>query len=119
MRRPAATMFAFLILYWTALPLLACIVPHSGMTAEEHECCEHMAQMCDSAKMPQSHSCCKPEVRSGSMLVATTNHQIDLPMLAEVALPLPVPPQASAWICGSTPPHPPDESLPDTTVLRI
>ena len=111
--------FAFLALYWAAAPLLACMVPERAMTVQEHECCKHMAEMCGSAHMPQSHSCCKTEVRSGYTMVATSDQQ-PVPVLNIVALvSIPVTPQTDHKAGVVTDHHPPGEFLPEITVLRI
>jgi hypothetical protein len=119
MRRSAAMAFAFLVLYWAAVPLLACMVPDRAMTVQERECCQRMAEMCGSSKMPQSHSCCKTEVRSGHTIVATTDHQ-PVPVLSFVAVvSMPVTPQIDHHAGVVTDHHPPGEFLPEITVLRI
>src|SRR6266496_4878425 len=119
MRRLAAIAVVLLTICWTAAPLLACIIPGRVMTAQERECCKHMAQMCGSGNMPQSHSCCKTEVRSGSSMVATNNHQSGPVLQIVAALTLPRSPQCSDSFDKSTPHHPPTGYIPDTTVLRI
>ncbi len=111
--------FAFLALYWTAAPLLACMMPERAMTVQERECCKHMAEMCGSSQMPQSHSCCKTEVRSGYTMVATRDQQ-PAPVLNIVALvSVPVPPQIDYKAGVVTDHHPPGEFLPEITILRI
>lgn len=111
--------FAFLALYWAAAPLLACLVPERAMTTQERECCRHMAEMCGSSHMPQSHSCCKTEVRSGYTMLATSD-QHSAPVLNMVAL---VSSRSTPQIDHKggivTNHHPPGEFLPETTVLRI
>lgn len=111
--------FAFLALYWTAAPLLACMMPERAMTVQERECCKHMAEMCGSSQMPQSHSCCKTEVRSGYTMVATRDQQA-VPLLNTVALvSMPLAPQIDHAAGLVTDHHPPGEFLPEITVLRI
>lgn len=118
MRRGIAIAFAFMAFLWTATPLLACIMPDPAMSAAERECCKHMAQMCGAANMPQSHSCCKKEVRSITMVA--TNDQQSLPHMRVVAV---VAPSVELQFSGS--PYesknhlPPGECLPEPTVLRI
>jgi hypothetical protein len=119
MRRSAAMTFAFLALYWTAAPLLACVMAGGLMTAQERECCKHMAEMCGSTQMPQSHACCKTEVRSDYTLVATGNQQ-PAPVLNIVAIvTIPATPQIGHKAGVVKDHHPPGEFLPETTVLRI
>ena len=110
---------AFLALYWTAAPLLACVAPERAMTVQERECCKHMAEMCGSARMPQSHSCCKIEVRSGNAMVATRDQQ-PVPVLNTVALvSMPLAPPIDHTAGVVTDHHPPGQFLPEITVLRI
>ena len=45
------------------------------MTLQERECCKHMPQMCGSAEMPASHTCCKTQVRSSNPPVVTRDPQ--------------------------------------------
>lgn len=75
MRRAFATGVTFLMLVWVSAPALACLLPERAMTAAEHACCKKMPEMCGSANMPQSHSCCQtttvpdrlPAIRSSSL----------------------------------------------------
>jgi len=111
--------FAFLAIYWVAAPLLACMVPERAMTAQERECCKHMAEMCGSSQMRQSHSCCKTEVRSGYTMVAPRDQQ-PVPVLNTVAIvSMPLTPQIDHTAGVVTDHHPPGEFLPEITVLRI
>ena len=119
MRRFAAIVVALLVMCWTAAPLLACVIPDRAMTAQERECCKHMAKMCGSPNMPQSHSCCKTEVRPGTTMVVTNNHQSGPVLQIVAALHVPRSSQYSDWFHKNTTHHPPSEYLPDTTVLRI
>jgi hypothetical protein len=119
MRRFAAIAVVFLVICWTAAPLLACMIPDRAMTAPEMECCKHMAQMCGSANMPQSHSCCKTEVRPGTTMVVTHNQQVRPILQVVVALPVPILSPCSNRFHNNTSGHPPNEYLPKTTVLRV
>ena len=119
MRRSIAITFVFLTVLWTAAPLLACMMPDRPMSAQERECCKHMAQMCGSSNMPASHSCCKTEVHSGGSMVATSErHSVtQLRLLATVTDS--TAPHFHEGLIESRPHHPPGEFLPETTVLRI
>ena len=119
MRRSAAIAFALLALCWTAAPLLACMVPEREMTAEERECCTHMLEMCGSAHMPQSHSCCKTEIRLGNTTVVKSNQQTAPVLYVVATVPVPASPQLCERLQVSEHHHPPGELLPDTTVLKI
>lgn len=119
MRRGVAITFTFLTVFWAAAPLLACMLPERAMTAQERECCKHMAQMCGSSSMLQSHSCCTTEVRSGVTMVATSERH-NVPQLQLIAtVSESKEPNFSETLLESRPHHPPGEFLPETTVLRI
>lgn len=119
MRRFAAIIFAAIMLVWTAAPLLACLMPGHDMTVQERECCKKMADMCGSADMPQSHSCCKTEVRNNSTIVVKAD-QRSVPVLVAVApVTLPPSPKTSSALYEVEHHRPPNESLPDPTILRI
>jgi hypothetical protein len=119
MRRSVAMALAILAFYWTAAPLLACVLPERAMTAQEHECCKHMAEMCGSSQMPQSHSCCKPASRPDNSIVVRIDWR-PAPVLQVVAtVPLPSSLHFSEGLRPSEHHHPPGEFLPETTVLRI
>ena len=119
MRRVAAIIFALFALSWSAAPLLACLVPERAMSPQERQCCKHMADMCGSAKMPTSHSCCKTEVRSDINVVfkADSHRAPTLNVLALV--PLTTSPEPNETLGLSKIHHPPGEFAPETTVLRI
>lgn len=119
MRRIAATFIAVMVLCWTATPLLACVIPGWAMTLQERECCKHMPQMCGSAQMPASHTCCKTQVRSSNPPVVTRVQQSS-PVLPVVAFVSVVGlPQISGQFNERVQHHPPSESPPEPTVLRI
>jgi hypothetical protein len=119
MRRFGITALGFLIVYFAAAPLLACIVPLRAMTAQERACCKKMARMCGSAEMPQTHSCCKSEVRPLDAVVASSSQQLVGVLSSAAAAIAPVSPQKTHCFHGSMPDHPPAGYVPHTTVLRI
>lgn len=119
MRRVAAIAFGLLALSWTAAPLLACVVPDVVMTVQERECCKHMPEMCGSTLMPQSHSCCKTDVRSVNMMMPAGTQQW-VPVLNSIGtISTGARPQIehSAGVVKDH--HPPGEFLPEVTALRI
>lgn len=119
MRRSAAMVFVSVMLLWATAPLLACVLPGQHMTAQERACCKRMAQMCGSANMPQSHSCCKSQPESGNTMVASPDHR-PVPVLQAVAVvPIPQAPHVSEVLYEVGHHRPPSDFLPDTTVLRI
>lgn len=119
MRRSAAILFVWLALTWATAPLMACMLPMRAMTAQESECCNHMPQMCGSPNMPQSHSCCKKEVRQADAIVVKRHHEA-VPVLAVVAaLPVPGSPRLIEFLPASTQHQPPGEILAESTLLRI
>jgi len=119
MRRAAAIIFALIALSWSAAPLLACIVPERAMTPQERECCQHMADMCGSAKMPQSHSCCKTEVRSENSVVIKVDPQSPPTQHVLALVPLITSPTSNETLEMEKHHRPPGEFLPEITVLRI
>jgi hypothetical protein len=48
-----------LTVLFAALPVLACAMPNSAMTAAERECCKKMAGQCGDMGMAKSHPCCQ------------------------------------------------------------
>jgi hypothetical protein len=40
-------------------PAMACMVPDTQMTAQEHACCRTMKNQCGQMEMPASHGCCQ------------------------------------------------------------
>lgn len=119
MRRAVIIAFALLALSWTAAPLLACVMSNGAMTVQERECCKKMPEMCGSAQMPQSHSCCKTDVRSGNtMMPAGTQQRVPvLNAMGTIAIPATAPIEHSAGVVKDH--HPPGEFLPEVTALRI
>src|ERR1700747_3012607 len=49
-------------------PAVACVLPGATMTPVERECCHHMAEQCGSSMMPASHSCCKAQGPTNTVL---------------------------------------------------
>ncbi|HEU5336534.1 MAG TPA: hypothetical protein VFU27_11245 [Terriglobales bacterium] len=119
MRRWSALALALLAFYFGAAPLLACVVPQQALTAQERECCRHMQQMCGSASMPQSHSCCTVKTGTPNTATITRTHSAG-PAAATLVMPLASDGLRPAMPAhGFTPHRPPTDSLPGSTVLRI
>lgn len=118
MWRCIAITLVFLTVLWTAAPLLACTMRDFPMTMQERECCKHMAQMCGSTNMPQSHSCCNKELRSLTMFATSDQHSVPHLQLVAVVVTA-VRPRLSEWSHETKHPYPPGESLLEPTVLRI
>ena len=53
---------------WAITPAMACVLPGATMTPAERECCHHMAEQCGSSMMPASHSCCKAQGPTNTVL---------------------------------------------------
>jgi hypothetical protein len=64
-RALALLMIAWL---WAITPAMACVLPGATMTPAERECCHHMAEQCGSSMMPASHSCCKAQGPTNTVL---------------------------------------------------
>lgn len=70
MRMTRIRAFALLTiaLLWAITPAMACVLPGATMTPAERECCHHMAEQCGSSMMPASHSCCKAQGPTNTVL---------------------------------------------------
>ena len=55
-------------LLWAITPAMACVLPGATITPAERECCHHMAEQCGSSMMPASHSCCKAQGPTNTVL---------------------------------------------------
>ena len=78
-------------------PGMICLIPGMQMTAEEHECCQHMGADCGKAPMPSAMRCCQVE-HSGVAVMAPGKAlpQADIQMMLveagfEPALPVSTP----------------------------
>ena len=117
MRRGYSLIVAAVMFLWVASPVLACVIPERSMTAQEHQCCQHMRQMCGSPRMPRSHSCCRVEVRSSTILV-TDHRTAPAPQMLAV-LPGSVAVPQSASFAGDFYDRAASGSPPAVSVLRI
>lgn len=107
-------------LSFLGVPALACLLPDAQLTAEERECCKHMAEMCGSAGMPASHSCCAPAARAVNHALPSGTICVSAPVVSTVALPAPAPSLSELRTRLSSLAESPPGSPPDTTlVLRI
>lgn len=70
MRMTRTRAFALLTIafLWAITPAMACVLPGVTMTPAERECCHHMAEQCGSSMMPASHSCCKAQGPTNTVL---------------------------------------------------
>jgi hypothetical protein len=112
--------FVLLAIIVTGVPTLACFVPDAQLTAEERDCCKHMADMCGPRLMPTSHSCCKTAIR-GNEDVRIEQQRSTAPamdvvtVVSELTQPAIINASLSISIAASPP-----ESLPSSIpVLRI
>jgi len=119
MRRFACVAIAFLAFCWTASPIVACVISGKAMSAQENDCCQHMTEMCNSARMPRLHSCCKTEARPSNGLLVTKDDRSGPTLQMVAALPPPTSREIPIFFQGSTNDRPPTESLSSTTILRI
>ena len=71
LRRTSQFAAVVLVVAVIAAPVMACMVPYRQMTAEEQTCCKKMAHQCESAVMPNSHSCCQHPVSRHPASVTT------------------------------------------------
>lgn len=119
MRRFPAIVIALLVFYSSAGPVLACVAPQRALTAQERECCQHMAEMCGPARMPRSHSCCTVKSGAVTTMVVTRVRPFG-PVLPIITAAL-----TTDWLDFSRAAtalalhHTPPETLSDSSVLRI
>src|SRR5947209_18704241 len=66
--RTRAFVLLTIALFWAITPAMACVLPGATMTPAERECCHHMAEQCGSSMMPASHSCCKTQGPTNTVL---------------------------------------------------
>src|SRR5216683_1153289 len=52
------------------LPLSACLTSAAKVSAEQRECCQKMAGLCETSVMPSSHSCCQHTVSRQAIAVS-------------------------------------------------
>ncbi|HEY2392382.1 MAG TPA: hypothetical protein VGK22_14505 [Candidatus Angelobacter sp.] len=90
------------------------------MSAEEQDCCLHMADQCDSSRMAESHSCCQKSPQVGADSLQVTNKYAPVPLDQAIQITVDLQPNATtldtaASIVISLPESPPGQ----TSVLRI
>ena len=115
-----------LALILAALPVAACVLPGTGMTSAERECCKKMAEQCGDMGMAKSHPCCKVSATPADFhALKTASSQLDhvslvlfhaLPLIAQTDAHFSLAQWSSRVSCAHSPPG--LESLA-TTVLRI
>lgn len=59
MRHLAKFGILLLALLIGGVPVMACMLPSTALTAQEQACCRQNANQCGHNQMPSSHSCCK------------------------------------------------------------
>ena len=114
-----------LVLLLAALPVMACAVPGTVMTAAERDCCKRMADQCGHSGMAKSHGCCGIQTAPNDFPALKAS----LPQLDHSLIDLNAPPVALQTIADARlafttntpfPTHsPPGLGYPATTVLRI
>jgi hypothetical protein len=118
MRRTLAIVTVFLAMFWVASPALACLLPGPAMTATERACCEQMAKMCGAEHMLQSHSCCQQVAQPSNTSIFVAHYQL-APALRVIAALSPLSMSRDFALAGATLDHPPSDSPPGSSVLRI
>ena len=118
MRRTLAIVTVFLAMSWVASPALGCLLPGRAMTAAERACCEQMAKMCGAGHMPQSHSCCQQVARPGNTSILVAHYQL-APALQVTVASLAPSTSPEFTLPGPAVDHPPPDSPPGSSVLRI
>jgi hypothetical protein len=123
MNRTAKFAAMLLVLVMAGAPVMACMIPAGGLSAEEDACCREMGPQCGSDQMPSSHSCCKTVASSAQLSLIRT--PFDLQHLYLVIY-LPEQTVSARTISGrvfaafATYDHsPPEASVPSPDILRI
>jgi hypothetical protein len=119
MRRIATASLIIVVLFWTATPLFACVIPGQAMMLQARECCQHMQQMCGSAELPASHPCCKSRISEKNLPAVTSDRQ-SVPVLQVLAsTAIMVTPQPCGVFCQFDRDHSPPKLFSSNTILRI
>lgn len=85
MPKGQSILIATLVVLWTVIPTLRCLIPSETMSAAEHTCCKKMAGECGT--MQSAHLCCKKAIAAPqNALKASTTSSPDLPSQAAEAL---------------------------------
>jgi len=102
------------------LPIMACLVNGTEMSAAERECCKHMAQDCGSMSMPASHSCCQTEVQQASPMLHVEPAQFVPQLAVAMTVNVPVITPVNSFHALSAERHPPPESPPSSPfIMRV
>jgi hypothetical protein len=115
-----------LTVLFAAMPVLACAMPNSAMTAAERECCKKMAGQCGDMGMAKSHPCCQKTSTSSDFdalkTASSQDHHFSLTVFHALALPFAVSSNSSLaqWSFSTLYPHGPPGLAPTfQTILRI
>jgi hypothetical protein len=115
-----------LTVLFAAMPVLACVMPNSAMTAAERECCRKMAGQCGDMGMAKSHPCCQQTSTSSDFDALKTasprDHHFGLIVLHALTLPFEVSSNSSLaqWSSKTFYSHgPPGPAPAFQTILRI
>lgn len=117
MAKARFTFVVLLLLSWTAVPALRCLVASETLTPEEQACCKTMGGQCGEMG---SHPCCKKVQSSTQPAVATTKTSI-IHFAVIDAQPVSAIEGVSFTITSYAPaePYPPPSPGVSTTILRI
>jgi len=118
MRRGIVIAVILLMTLGVASPVFACLPPQREMTAVAHGCCKPVASSCSSDKTPSSQACCDKETPNGnSSIVATANESAPVCQFITTS---DVDIQANEFAsCVAGIDHPPNNSVPNSSILRI
>jgi len=109
-----------LLMVWTALPALRCMIPGQTLTPEEQACCKSMGGECGDSPA-SDHPCCKRNASPAQPALANAQAALSIPVLVAVALPATVHSEVGqalgpVWLVDPAPPPYRDQANP---VLRI
>ena len=119
MARARSSVIVAVLLLWTVMPALRCLVPSEVLSEEERACCKRMVGEC--GQMPSNHDCCKKITASPQTAVITEKIAVtttDAAVAATVRFTLAVNIRPAVFIDAVVQgPSPPP--LISTTILRI
>lgn len=118
LRRASQFAAVVLVIVVAALPVAACMVPEGQMTAAEHQCCQKMANNCETVGMPSSHSCCQHPASQQTGRASKIEAAGAAPMAA-VQVELGLAPLQVVSRLSNRIESPPESPPPGVAVLRI
>lgn len=70
MRKYRSSLIVAVLLLWTAMPALRCLIPDENLSAAERACCQRMAGEC--GQIPANHGCCRKTVSAPQLALSSS-----------------------------------------------